>query len=205
MFGLKAVRSMLNDIRTMKNGIRELQEATASHSANLATLQERLDESTRSRLSQIASKLDIVTLQERIDEITRSRLSQIASKLDIAINEIEFVRRRTNAYLGDGRTLAYQTDQSPIFVDPSDVGPATNILNGGVYEADNLDALMSFIRPDTVFLDLGANIGIFSLQVGRRVMGAGKVYAFEPQTHEPVVAKLFGTPRITPLESRQCI
>ena len=40
---------------------------------------------------------------------------------------------------------------------------------------------MSFVRPETVFLDLGANVGIFSLQVGRRVKGLGKVHAFEPQ------------------------
>ena len=40
---------------------------------------------------------------------------------------------------------------------------------------------MSFVRPDTVFLDLGANVGIFSLQVARRVMTLGKVHAFEPQ------------------------
>ena len=142
MFGLKLVRSVLDDIRTIKNGVRELQETTAS---------------------------------------LQGRSSQLASNLDIAINEIEFVRRRTNAYLGNGTTLAYLTDQSPIFVDPSDAGPATNILNGGLYEADNLDIVMSFVRPDTVFLDLGANVGIFSLQVGRRVTGAGKVYAFEPQ------------------------
>jgi FkbM family methyltransferase len=121
-------------------------------------------------------------LQSRIDEI-RGGLSQIASNLDIAINEIEFVRRRTNAYLGNGAALTYFTDQSPIFVDPSDSGPAANILNGGLYEADNLDVIMSFVRPDTIFLDLGANVGIFSLQVGRRVMGAGKVYAFEPQAN----------------------
>jgi FkbM family methyltransferase len=118
-----------------------------------------------------------------VTESIRDQLSQISSRLDIAINEIEFVRRRTNSYLSEGITLAYLYDQSPIFVDPSDLGPAANILDARVYEQNNVEVTMSFVRPDTVFLDLGANVGIFSLLVGRRVMGGGKVYAFEPQAH----------------------
>lgn len=119
--------------------------------------------------------MSLKALQVRIESLERH--------IDIAINEIEFVRRRTNAYLGEGATLTYLADQSPIFVDPRDMGPAALTLDGRVYEQDNVEVILSFVRPDTVFLDLGANIGMFSLQVGRRLLGTGKVYAFEPQAH----------------------
>ena len=57
------------------------------------------------------------------------------------------------------------------------------LLNGGLYEPENIDVILSFVRPDTVFLDIGANVGIFSLLVGRRLKAGGKVHAFEPQAH----------------------
>lgn len=79
--------------------------------------------------------------------------------------------------------MTYLTDQSPIFVDPRDSGVAAAVLNGGLYEPENLNVIMSFVRPDSVFLDLGANVGIFSLQVARRLRAGGKVHAFEPQAH----------------------
>ena len=129
---------------------------------------------------------DIRTTREDVDQIKKivqTLERDLPWKLDNAVNEIEFVRRRTNAFLGQGVALTYLTDQSPIFVDPRDSGVAAAVLNGGLYEPTNLNVLMSFVRPDTVFLDIGANVGIFSLQVGHRVRAAGKVYAFEPQAH----------------------
>jgi FkbM family methyltransferase len=50
----------------------------------------------------------------------------------------------------------------------------------GLAETDVLDFLLSHARPGTVFYDLGANVGFFSLAVGRAVGPTGRVYAFEP-------------------------
>lgn len=38
----------------------------------------------------------------------------------------------------------------------------------------------AFLRPGDIYLDVGANIGLFTLIAARRVGKAGKVYAFEP-------------------------
>ena len=40
--------------------------------------------------------------------------------------------------------------------------------------------LLSFVTDSTVFLDIGANLGYFSLQVAARNRNGGKVLAFEP-------------------------
>lgn len=53
-------------------------------------------------------------------------------------------------------------------------------MNGGRHEEDNHQVLLGFVRPDTVFLDIGANCGFFTLQIGQRLSAAGKIYAFEP-------------------------
>ncbi len=39
---------------------------------------------------------------------------------------------------------------------------------------------MSFVRDDTVFLDIGANLGFYSLKVAQRNKLHGKIHAFEP-------------------------
>jgi len=166
MIDFKIVSSRLRDIGILK-------QTSEFNSTSLGALQSRVEGLER----------QLKALTVAIDGAIRGQLSQISSNLDIAINEIEFVRRRSNAYSGEGTTLTYLADQSPIYVNSNDAGPAANILNGGVYEQNNFDVIMSFVRPDTVFLDLGANVGIFSLLIGRRVMGGGKVYAFEPQAH----------------------
>ena len=106
---------------------------------------------------------------------------KIVSKLNHVVHELDFIRNRQAAFLGDHLSLTYLNDRTPIVVDSTDPGPAAVVLNGGAYEPNNVEIILSFVKPDTVFLDVGANIGIFSLKVAVRLDGRGRVYAFEPQ------------------------
>jgi FkbM family methyltransferase len=125
-------------------------------------------------------------LPDIIDEVHRlltqmvARQSALESKVDQLLLESEFVRRRISNYLGAGRSVTYLDDELPIYVNSNDFGPPANLLNGGIYEQDNLDVIFSFLRRDSVFLDIGANVGYFSLKVGARLRSQGVVHAFEP-------------------------
>ena len=83
-------------------------------------------------------------------------------------------------YLGDGTALTHLVDETPIYINSNDYGVPYCLINGGRYEEDNLAVLLSFVKDDSIFLDIGANLGFFSLQVARRVQKYGKVHAFEP-------------------------
>lgn len=107
------------------------------------------------------------------------KLSRVEAKLDEALTGLDFMRRRMSTYLGAGRAITYLADETPIYVNSNDFGPPANLISGGLYEADNLDVLLSFARDDSVALDIGANLGFFSLQLARRLV-AGQVHAFEP-------------------------
>jgi len=48
------------------------------------------------------------------------------------------------------------------------------------FERTERDFVNAFLKPGDVFVDVGANIGIFSLIAARRVGKKGRVYAFEP-------------------------
>jgi FkbM family methyltransferase len=49
----------------------------------------------------------------------------------------------------------------------------------GLYEYDKLRHVSSEIRANTIFYDVGANVGLYSL-LASRLVGAGHVFAFEP-------------------------
>ena len=101
--------------------------------------------------------------------------------------ELDFVRSRLSCYVGAGIALTYLADETPIFVNSNDLGGPFNLMNGGRYEEENIDVLFSFLKDDTVFLDIGANIGFFTLKLSKRLGPRGRVYAFEPH---PVLYKL---------------
>jgi FkbM family methyltransferase len=94
--------------------------------------------------------------------------------------QLDFVRTRIGCYVGDGVALTYLADETPLFVNANDMGGPFNLLNGGRYEEENFEALLSFVKDDTAFLDIGANLGIYTLRMGRRIGREGKVYSFEP-------------------------
>jgi FkbM family methyltransferase len=104
---------------------------------------------------------------------------KIMAKLDRVLNDLDFIKNRMSSYLSDGVSLTYLADETPIYVNANDDGCSSNFINGGKYEEENSRILNSFVKPDSVFLDIGANLGVFSLKVAPRLKG-GKVLAFEP-------------------------
>jgi FkbM family methyltransferase len=50
----------------------------------------------------------------------------------------------------------------------------------GEFENNELNYIKSLLMPGDIFIDIGANIGLFSLVAGIAVAETGKVYAFEP-------------------------
>ena len=108
------------------------------------------------------------------------RLRMVENELRQVRLQVEFMRTRLSCYVGDGIALTYLADETPVFVNANDIGGPFNLLNGGKYEEENVETLLSFVTEDTVFLDIGANIGLYTLRVARRVYPNGKIYSFEP-------------------------
>ncbi len=57
---------------------------------------------------------------------------------------------------------------------------AMGVLTTGEYEAATLAAICALLQPDGGFLDLGANLGFFTVLAARTLGPSGRVHAFEP-------------------------
>lgn len=119
----------------------------------------------------------------KLDELS-NRIARSDEALDRKVERIwgniEFIKNHLSSYLGQGIALTYLVDETPIYVNANDFGGPANYISGGEYETENLAVLESFVRPDTVFLDIGANLGFFTLKIAKRLGAAGRVHAFEP-------------------------
>jgi FkbM family methyltransferase len=84
------------------------------------------------------------------------------------------------AVQAEAEPLQAQVFGHTMFLDPADrvIGPL--LLRDGYFEPVETEVLLHEIEPGDVVLDVGANIGYYTLLFARRVGRAGKVFAFEP-------------------------
>jgi FkbM family methyltransferase len=77
-----------------------------------------------------------------------------------------------------GRTV-HLVNGMHIEVDPRDyVG--RSIMDNGCFETETVHFVQRFLKPGMVFLDIGANIGQYSLLASELVGSEGTVHSFEP-------------------------
>lgn len=67
-----------------------------------------------------------------------------------------------------------------MYVNAADDVIAPEILAYGFHEKYETELLKKIVKPSMIFVDIGANIGYYSLVAAQLVGQSGKVYAFEP-------------------------
>ncbi len=95
-------------------------------------------------------------------------------------NEAEVRALCTNAYLGDDRLLCRVLGRYKMFVDSQDVGLSSHLLLDGYWEMWLTEALAAVVKPGMVAVDIGANLGYFTMLMAELVGPEGAVHAFEP-------------------------
>jgi FkbM family methyltransferase len=76
--------------------------------------------------------------------------------------------------------MVVATDQGRFWIDPiSSLG--VYLTESGQYEQEIRHVVETFLRPGSIFVDLGANEGYFTVIGGKRVGPTGRVVAIEPQ------------------------
>ncbi len=98
------------------------------------------------------------------------------------LGSVEFARAHALGRPGDrGRTRWSDTCEGfRIHVDPTDYAVGHTLARTGSYEPDVSATLRSVLGQGATFVDIGANIGWFSLLGASLVGAAGRVVAIEP-------------------------
>jgi FkbM family methyltransferase len=177
----------------LQDQIHELEQSAFAREEMLLAKIDSLD----FKLLQLARSVQETNAAVRqIDAVVRLASDRASRPPDPAVHvstaalsrNIEFIKARMSSFAGHDAVLTYLWDESPIFVNTGDMGCPSPIINGGIWEPENTEILCSFVTGSTKFLDIGANVGYFSIVVGNRVeKGNGKVIAFEPH---PAMVKL---------------
>jgi FkbM family methyltransferase len=182
----RRVHGEFADRPPLQDQLHELEHSAAAREEMLLAKIDSLD----FKLLQLARTVQETSASVRqIDTVVRLASERASRPPDpnthvstAALNRnIEFIKSRLSSFAGHDAVLTYLWDESPIFVNTGDMGCPSPIINGGVWEPENTEVLCSFVTGSTRFLDIGANVGYFSIVVGNRIeKGNGKVIAFEP-------------------------
>ena len=86
---------------------------------------------------------------------------------------------RSAVYLGEHRVLTKTVFGQPLYVDSRDLSLSPQLILEGVWEPNVTQALISLVRPGMTIVEIGANIGYYTIILGRLAGPGGSVCAFE--------------------------
>jgi FkbM family methyltransferase len=116
----------------------------------------------------------------------RQRLGASRVSLDELVSEfldsVEFARKQAARPVRDGSSgeIVSTCEGFAIRVDPSDYAVGHTVALTGTYEPEVSATLREILREGATFVDIGANIGWFSLLAASLVGPEGRVIAIEP-------------------------
>lgn len=90
-------------------------------------------------------------------------------------------------YLTPHQSLVRMISGEFIYVDPNDETVSANLIAHGYWESHVSTAIRRLVQPGATVVEVGANLGYFTIIMARRVGETGKIYSFEAN---PQMAKL---------------
>jgi FkbM family methyltransferase len=87
--------------------------------------------------------------------------------------------RTPGTYVGGGRVLTRTASGFKMYVAANDVCISPHIILDGVWEASTEASLRRIVKPKMHVLEIGANVGYFTLLMAQLAGPSGSVYAFE--------------------------
>jgi FkbM family methyltransferase len=79
-----------------------------------------------------------------------------------------------------------------MFIELSPQGQIVELLYTSSFEKDEIRLVIEYLNPGMTVVDVGANVGLYSILAGLNIGPSGKVFAFEPseESHKRLLANL---------------
>ncbi len=85
-----------------------------------------------------------------------------------------------HAYLGNQTAMCRVLGRYKMLVDTEDMGVSVHLIGEGLWEIWHTEVTLQLLKPGMKAVDIGANLGYFSLLMSEIVGEHGSVHAFEP-------------------------
>ena len=124
----------------------------------------------------------------RVREGARRKL-KLATEQAKTLLERQEPRSRVlhGGYIGHGRVLIDSALDLPVLASASDLSLTPELLRTGDYDGRFREFVLRYVRPGARVVDVGANIGYFTLAMAKACGVHGHVHSFEP---DPTVLPL---------------
>lgn len=96
-------------------------------------------------------------------------------------------RHPAGTYVGNGRVMVILESGRPVLAHADDLGVTPTLLAEGVYDPGFVAFIRRTLRRGDVAVDVGANIGLFTLEMAWRVRSPGRVFSYEPNPRVAVL------------------
>ena len=147
---------------------------------NLQALRVRLDEATVAVNTTIqANTSAVVEEQKRAFDSIRSAAAANSDAILASLTDV-FARIRPPVISAGADVLATEVEGLIVGVPGSEWRMAAYHAFRGVMEPGLTKYFCSLIKPGSVVVDVGANVGIYTLLAAKLLQGKGKIYSFEP-------------------------
>jgi FkbM family methyltransferase len=157
-----------------------------SFQADLKAYQKRSGRSLHFKLRGLNFQLSVKPDQAIVPPAPRPQEAAQPQAVSTPVSDRE---TRQMIYLGDRKALTRTVWGHKMFVDTRDLSLTPHILLDGYWEMWITQFFLSRIQPGMTVVDIGANIGYYTLLAAQQVGATGKVYAFEanPQVFNTLV------------------
>jgi FkbM family methyltransferase len=140
-----------------------------------------MDETTRQELARLREEVAI--LSRRVADTHTLMANSYREQMHV----LRRIINSATTYLGDHVAMTFLTNGCRVFVDTRDRAVGLHLLHGGQWETHYTEAFRQMLRPGATVLDVGANLGWYTLVAAPIVGRGGRVVAVEPN---PRMARL---------------
>jgi FkbM family methyltransferase len=151
----------------------EQSDGIARLQSEVAALRVAVDESDN--IAQLQG--EIAALRAAVDR--PDDVARLQNEVAALRTYVEILLQRFAFPVGEGM-LAARNRYGYLALPTSDLANVGYLVDGALPEQGSLAVLEKLLAPGDVFVDLGANVGLFTLAGARRVGAAGHVHAVEP-------------------------
>lgn len=133
------------------------------------------DELTQTRLSEIERRLEAI-------EATAKAIEASARTTETTVRDMRRLVGPFAVSLPENRLLVHTIHSTLLIVDANDLIITPQLAIYRRWEPELTDLIWNSCKPDTVFVDVGANIGYFTILAAASIRngGKGRVIAIEP-------------------------